>query len=101
MEYKVQIERDLEPVIPQFIANRKKDMEDMKDAIDKNDIEHVRQIGHSLKGVGSGYGFLGITELGSAIEMAAKELNMKQIVALHMELEYYLDHIEIVYIDVQ
>ena len=49
-----------------------------------------------MKGSGSIYGFDGITELGKAIEMSAKEKNPEGIKNNISELKNYLGRVEIV-----
>ncbi len=66
------VEKDLEPLIPGFLQRRREDVEKLKQAMETMDMETLRVIGHSMKGTGGGYGFDGLSEIGAAIESAAK-----------------------------
>lgn len=91
----VTIDPDLEDLIPGFLENRNNDIRNLKAASAKNDFETLRSIGHSLKGVGGGYGFDRITEIGAEIEASAKSGNIEKINASIVALEEYLGKIEI------
>jgi HPt (histidine-containing phosphotransfer) domain-containing protein len=93
----VNIDPDLEDLIPGFLANRKEDIVKLKSALANEDIDNLRSIGHSLKGVGGGYGFQKITEIGAEIEDYAKEKNLQSIEELIDNLEDYLGRVEIIF----
>ncbi len=93
----VNIDPDLEDLIPGFLANRKEDIVKLKSALANEDIDNLRSIGHSLKGVGGGYGFQKITEIGAEIEDCAKERNLQSIGELINNLEDYLGRVEIIF----
>jgi len=67
----VQIDRDLEDIVPVFLANREKDLETIRRALVERDFESIRILGHRMKGDGGGYGFSRITEIGGVMELAA------------------------------
>ena len=89
------IDPDLKELIPGFLENRSRDVQNLKAASAKNDFEALRSTGHSLKGVGGGYGFDGITEIGAEIEAFAKAGDMEKINENIAALEDYLNNIEI------
>ncbi len=93
----VTVDEDLEELIPGFLKNRTADVQLLKEAIDADDIGKIQSIGHSLKGVGGGYGFDGLSELGAKIEIAAKEKNVGEIKDLVEEMAGYMAHVEVVY----
>ena len=67
----VVVDRDLEELIPVFMANRRKDLEELGQALSTTDLEQVRFISHRLKGAAGSYGFSVIEELAQALEFAA------------------------------
>lgn len=93
----VKIDPDLEELIPGFLENRNKDITNLKAAFSRSDFEALRSIGHSLKGVGGGYGFAMITQLGADIELLAKANDISRIRQCISELEDYLQRIDIKY----
>jgi HPt (histidine-containing phosphotransfer) domain-containing protein len=93
----VHVDNDLADLIPGYLANRRKDIIAIHDAIEKKDLETIRILGHSMKGSGGGYGFETITDIGMLMEKAAKEGRGEDISLQVKRLEDYLRQIEIVY----
>lgn len=93
----INIDPDLEELIPGFLENRTRDVSNLQNAAGNKDFDTLRSVGHSLKGVGGGYGFARITELGAAIETAAKSGDLNAINQHIAELAEYLQRVEIKY----
>ncbi|TAL08527.1 MAG: Hpt domain-containing protein [Nitrospirae bacterium] len=93
----VRADPDLADLIPGFLANRLKDIATMQDALARGDFEAVRILGHSMKGAGGGYGFDAITEIGAALEQAAKGKDSGSIGKGLLDLFAYLDRVEVIY----
>ena len=93
----VKIDRELEVLVPRFLGNCRKSVEDMRRSIAQSDLDAVRRIGHSLKGVGGGYGFARITELGAAIEQAAKAGVVPEASESIEALGEYLEKVQVEY----
>jgi HPt (histidine-containing phosphotransfer) domain-containing protein len=53
----VKVSKDIEDLIPAFLANRKKEVETLRAALAAGDFEQLRQVGHRMRGVGHSYGF--------------------------------------------
>jgi len=99
MKYDIEVDQDLKEFIPIFKENRQKDIEALKLALAEKDQEKIQFIGHSLKGVGSGYGFVEVTNIGQVIEAKAKENAMGDIKLLITQLEDYMTHVKITYVE--
>jgi len=93
----VTIDSDLEELIPGFMENRKKDLENLSKAVTIKDFKTLWSVGHSLKGVGGGYGFEQMSELGAAIEEAGKTSNLESAKEHVEQLRDYLSRLEIVF----
>ncbi|WP_371381135.1 Hpt domain-containing protein [Sporomusa aerivorans] len=93
----VVIDSDLRDLIPGFINKRQTDIKSIQTAADNEDYESIRIVGHTLKGIGGGYGFERITMLGAAIEQAAKIKDGNKARELAHRLKEYLELIEIRY----
>ena len=91
------VDNDLADLIPGYLANRKKDIAAISEALEKGDMDAVRILGHSMKGSGGGYGFETITDIGMLMEKAAKEGWEEDIRLQVKRLEDYLRRVEIVY----
>jgi HPt (histidine-containing phosphotransfer) domain-containing protein len=93
----VNIDADLEDLIPQFMENTRNDILSMNDAVAANDLETVRRIGHSMKSYGIGYGFDHISTLGKTIENAATGGDASLIHRTLEEMTSYLNKVKVIY----
>ena len=93
----VQVDPDLEDLIPGFLENRIQDVEKLRLELEQNNFVNVTSIGHSIKGVGGGYGFELMSELGAKIEIAGKEENLDAIRENIDQLDNYLKCVEVEY----
>ncbi len=93
----IRVDHDIADLIPGFLDNRRKDVVKIADALSRGDFEVPRILGHSMKGAGGGYGFDAITEIGAAIEAAAKAADPGSIREQVGKLETYLNSVEVVY----
>jgi HPt (histidine-containing phosphotransfer) domain-containing protein len=93
----VHVDPDLTDLIPGYLANRERDIADIHNALEKNDLETIRILGHSMKGSGGSYGFETITDIGMMMEKAAKEGRNEDISLQMKRLVDYLRRVEIVY----
>lgn len=94
----VEVDADLADLVPNFLANRQKDLLQIAAALEKSDGAALRIIGHNMKGVGGGYGFGEITEFGRLIETVAKDYNHDAIRAIYDEYKEYLANLEVRYV---
>ncbi len=97
--HKVYIDKLIEDLIPGFLKNRRDDINKLREAVDRTDMEALANLGHALKGTGGGYGFEKISEIGKEIEHAARRNDTGVIWQLTSELETYLDTLEVVFVD--
>ena len=70
--FTVYADSDLMEIIPDFLDNRRDDVTTIDGAVGESDFETIRVLGHDMKGSGGGYGFDGITDIGHALEQAAR-----------------------------
>ncbi len=94
----VNVDSDIEDLIPGFLENRQEDVKSIYDALEKEDYETIRILGHSMKGAGGGYGFEEITDIGRSIEESAEGKNQEEVKKWVINLSNYLDRVEIVYV---
>ncbi len=93
----VNVDIDLEDLIPGFLDNRQSDLQKLEQALGDQDFETLRSIGHNIKGVGGGYGFHEMTVIDAAIEESAKENKLEVANENVRKLSHYLSNIEIAY----
>jgi len=94
----VEVDSDLADLVPKFLANRQKDLLKIGDAIDRADNSALLIIGHNMKGVGGGYGFDEVTELGKRIEAAAKSGDQAELREQLTQYKEYLANVEVRYV---
>ena len=94
----IQVDADLEDLIPGFLENRNTDIEALRTELENSQYENLRSIGHSIKGVGGGYGFDLMSQIGAEIESAAKESDGDLIREKIEQLDDYLKRVDIEYI---
>ena len=75
----VRIIPDLAELIPGFLANRRKDVQVLINALERQNADAVGTVGHKMRGDGGGYGFYVLTEIGVGLEQAAKERNWAEL----------------------
>ena len=67
----VNVDRDLEDLMPLFMETRQRDLEGLSKGLAINDFASLHRIGHGMKGSGGAFGFQWITETGAIIEASA------------------------------
>ena len=82
---------------PEFLQNRRQDVITILGALDRGDFETVENLGHGMRGAGGSYGFQTITDIGAALEQAAKSTDNDASRKWVAELSSYLDRVEVVY----
>jgi len=92
----VQIDPDLMPLIPGFLAHRRQDMDVMRKAFADRDFAAIRVVGHNMRGCGAGYGFPAITDFGTLLEQAALGRDTAAIEKCMSDLTSYLDRVDVV-----
>ncbi|MDD3581388.1 MAG: Hpt domain-containing protein [Desulfobacca sp.] len=93
----VRIDADLEDLIPGYLQNRRQDLEAILAALERQDFEAIRVLGHTMKGTGGGYGFDAISDIGRDLEAAAQEQDIPAIHQGVAALRDYLQTVEVVF----
>ena len=93
----VKVDPDLEDLIPIYIETKRKDILNLREALESGDYEKIRLLGHSMKGSGGGYGLDEISRIGRSIEEAVKEKEDDVIKAQVNNLESYIENLEVIY----
>ena len=89
------IDPDVADMIPGYLRNRYDDVRTLREALSGDvSMTLIRTVGHKMKGTGRAYGFDRISEIGAAMEEAAKAGQHEPISALADQLEQYLNDVQ-------
>ncbi|WP_291515689.1 Hpt domain-containing protein [Bdellovibrio sp. ArHS] len=94
----VEIDADLQDLIPQFVENRKKDIDTLDQLVVQNDLVAIAQLAHKIKGAAAGYGFSELSELAAQMEKAAKNNDGTPLNDLVKKMRIHFLNIEIRYV---
>ncbi len=93
----VQIQQDLEAIVPGFLANRRRDVVTIEACLKQGDLTTIRLLGHRMKGDGGGYGFDQISTIGDRLEQAVLAQDLAAVTAQCSQLKDFLARVEVVY----
>ncbi len=82
-------------LIPGFLEHRREDVGSIEKALTSGDFSAIRLLGHSMKGSGGSYGFDGISRIGRALEMAARDKDMSSVRSALGALDDYLQRVRV------
>jgi len=91
----VRVDPSVVELMPQFIANRRKDLDAMGNALQSGDLAVIREVGHNIRCFSRVYGFDELTDLGEQIRVAAEEGSSLRILHLQRKLSDYLERLEL------
>ncbi len=94
---RIRVDADLQELVPGYLKNREKDLLMYQQALEEGDFDSIALLGHSMKGSGGGYGFNDLSQIGRAIEKAAKSRDKESVRKSIIDLTAYLKKLEIVY----
>jgi histidine phosphotransfer protein HptB len=95
VKVKITVDPLLRPLLPQYLANRKKDLVSLTLAHQKSDYVYIRELSHKIRGHGSSYGFSQLTAICKLMEQAALAQDSTLIGRLIKEYEEYLEIVDI------
>ena len=90
-----EVEPEVVPLVPGFLENRRADVEIIPSLVTSGAYARIQRLGHNMKGCGESYGFPRITDIGRALEKAAREEDGPKVLALTAELSKVLASIQL------
>ncbi|MFC1829905.1 Hpt domain-containing protein [Thermodesulfobacteriota bacterium] len=93
----VHADADLKDLISQFLENWRAETKSMRDALEKDDYETIRTLGHNMKGTAGACGFDDVTDMGAHLEAAAKQKDNDTIQKTLDALASYFERVEVMY----
>lgn len=86
----IHLDKSILPLVPEYLKNRKEDIQRIKHALEKRNFGAIEDLGHKMKGSGKCYGFKKISMFGHQIEIFAKEQNTDEIEESVGQMQDYL-----------
>ncbi len=93
----VEVEEGMEDVVPGYLEKRRAEIAVYQAAVESGDFDTVRNLGHKMKGTGTGYGFPLLTEIGGVLEQAAKAGETERIRESLRRLKDYVESVDLKY----
>lgn len=91
----VMVENDLYELVTKYLAAKKQDLNTIEKNIIDKDFKNIQFLSHKMKGVAAMYGFPEITEMGHAMEEAAKEANTNILKEQLQLMQFFFNNVEI------
>ena len=91
------VDADFKSLLPGFIEDWQAEISAMRAALENNDYETIRRIGHDMKGIGGSCGLDDITSLGGSLSESARAMDLELIRENLDRLSEYLHRVEFVY----
>jgi CheY-like chemotaxis protein/HPt (histidine-containing phosphotransfer) domain-containing protein len=89
------LKKDLAPLIPAFLENRKRELERLGNSIQSKNFDEIHDIGHMIKGVAGTFGFRELSDLCRDLQIHAKAQNLPELEAIHARAKNYLEEVRI------
>jgi len=93
----VRVEKELEELIPGFLKNKRKDLDNIHTALQANDFKELKRLGHKVSGSAGGYGFEVFGELANKLETLAASGRKTELEKIYKEMVNHLENVEIVF----
>lgn len=94
----IMVERDLEDLVPIFLAQRRADQATLATASPARDFEAIRKVGHGMVGACASYGFDDLGILGQRIVEAGRAADAVVLDGLKRELDDYMVRLIVKYL---
>lgn len=89
----VTLDRELEDLLPLFMAQRKADLQALQAALSIGDFATIRKVGHGMSGAGASYGLDRFSALGEQLVEAARAGNAAVLSRVKDELDDYMSRL--------
>jgi CheY-like chemotaxis protein len=87
---------EIRHLAPEFLEKRQADVLRLTEALAQNDLAQIQRLGQRLNGTGLSYGFDGISEIGGALEQAARLGDVVEVRRRVALLSDYLQRVHVI-----
>jgi hypothetical protein len=88
--FEAHVPPELADLIPEFLSNRKTQLDGLRQAVQARDFERLREHANSMIGVGAPYGFPDVSTLGKRLDHSARDRDAATAADL---VELYADYL--------
>ena len=92
---KIEVDPELAEFMPQYIQNRKSDLDRLKAFLHNHDFESIRVISHKIRGHAMSYGLAPLGDICKKLEAAVSQDSEQEVQQLIADYEAYLVRIEL------
>ena len=85
----------LEEIVPGYLATRREEIAEMIALLSASRFDRLASLSHDLKGSGASYGFPELTQIGSALEHSAKQMDTTALSLQLTELNNYVGRVQL------
>ncbi len=93
----VQIDKDIEEIVPMFLDNRQKDLKEIDAFLLEKNFQGIEVISHKLAGNAGSYGFTDLGLIGAKMEACCQNENLEEVKEQFELYKSYLSNLEVVY----
>jgi CheY-like chemotaxis protein/HPt (histidine-containing phosphotransfer) domain-containing protein len=91
----VRVDAELVDLSHAYLANRAKEVEEIKPALERQDFEKIDKIGHNMRGSGRMFGFEDLTTIGTDLQRAVAVGDAARIMQLQERMRKYVSLVEV------
>lgn len=92
------VKSEFKNFVPAFLSEVGSDIKFMREALNKDALKSISVLAHKLKGIGGGFGFSAITDIGKSLEASSKTNNRSDVEKWLNKLSHYLERVEVFYV---
>ena len=96
-EFIIEIDEDLEDIVPGFLENRKKDLIELQKYLKSNELSEIEKISHKVSGSSGGYGFHELGKIAKDLERLAMENTLEGVEELITRFGNYINNVKVTY----
>jgi PAS domain S-box-containing protein len=93
---RIRLDPEFQEIAPQYLASLAEAADNIASALEEDDFEAVRILGHRMKGEGRAFGFAEVSEIGRALQEASLGDEAAAVREAHSRLLDYLERVEVV-----
>jgi HPt (histidine-containing phosphotransfer) domain-containing protein len=93
---RIEMPLGLEQIMPSYLAGRRMEVPELIALLAASDFERIAHLAHNIKGTGTSYGFVVLSRIGAALEVAARRRDPSDAGAQLRDLNDYLGHVHVV-----